>query len=235
MSDQPDIIDVTGLDHGGAGAIARVARAIAEPCAEWGVFHVVGHGIPPAELARFADAMRRLFELPARRSSVAPHARQRLGLVRRRAHQEPARLEGGVRLRRRARAGAPARRTATAPTAGPSLCPSCARRCSRTTTAARRSRAAYCTRSARARPRARRARRRVHRTHELPAPEPLPPLPRPRAGRRLALAPARPARGAPPHRRGRGHAALAGRARGPPGAARRAARARSSPCRTRSR
>ena len=29
------------------------------------MFHVVGHGIPPAELARFADAMRRLFELPA--------------------------------------------------------------------------------------------------------------------------------------------------------------------------
>src|SRR5262249_20215274 len=34
------------------------------PCAEWGVFHVVGHGIPPGELERFADAMRRLFELP---------------------------------------------------------------------------------------------------------------------------------------------------------------------------
>jgi len=65
LSDQPEIVDITGLDRGEASALDRVARAIAEPCAEWGVFHVVGHGIPPAELARFADAMRVLFELPA--------------------------------------------------------------------------------------------------------------------------------------------------------------------------
>src|SRR5262245_29839781 len=65
MTDQPEIVDIRGLCDGDPGAITRVARAIAEPCAEWGVFHVVGHGIPPAELARFADAVRRLFELPA--------------------------------------------------------------------------------------------------------------------------------------------------------------------------
>src|SRR5262245_56391546 len=65
MTDQPEIVDIRGLCDGDPGAITRVARAIAEPCAEWGVFHVVGHGIPPAELARFADAVRQLFELPA--------------------------------------------------------------------------------------------------------------------------------------------------------------------------
>lgn len=65
MTDQPEIVDIRGLCDGDPGAITRVARAIAEPCAEWGVFHVVGHGIPPDELARFADAMRELFELPA--------------------------------------------------------------------------------------------------------------------------------------------------------------------------
>ena len=64
MADQPEIVDIDGLDRGDAGAIRRVAAAIAAPCAEWGVFHVVGHGIPEAELTRFADAMRRLFELP---------------------------------------------------------------------------------------------------------------------------------------------------------------------------
>ena len=64
MSDQPEIVDISGLDRGDAGAIRRVAATIAAPCAEWGVFHVVGHGIAPAELARFADAMRQLFELP---------------------------------------------------------------------------------------------------------------------------------------------------------------------------
>src|SRR5262245_39283442 len=38
--EQPDIVDITGLDEGRAGATARVARAIAAPCAEWGVFHI---------------------------------------------------------------------------------------------------------------------------------------------------------------------------------------------------
>jgi isopenicillin N synthase-like dioxygenase len=65
LSDQPEIVDISGLDRGDAGATRRVAAAIAAPCAEWGVFHVVGHGIPPAELERFADAMRRLFDLPS--------------------------------------------------------------------------------------------------------------------------------------------------------------------------
>src|SRR5262249_6490497 len=67
MADQPEIVDIDGLDRGDTGAIRRVAAAIAEPCAERGAFHVVAHGSPPAELARFADAMRRLFELPPER------------------------------------------------------------------------------------------------------------------------------------------------------------------------
>src|SRR5262245_57032108 len=65
MADQPEIVDIAGLDRGDAAALRRVARAVAEPCAEWGLFHVVGHGVPAGELTRFADALRRLFELPA--------------------------------------------------------------------------------------------------------------------------------------------------------------------------
>ena len=65
MSDQPEIVDIEGLAEGSSSALARVASTLARPCAEWGVFHVVGHGIPPDELARFAAAMRALFELPA--------------------------------------------------------------------------------------------------------------------------------------------------------------------------
>jgi isopenicillin N synthase-like dioxygenase len=64
VADQPEIVDISGLDRGDVAATRRVAAAIAAPCAEWGLFHVVGHGIPPGELERFADAMRRLFELP---------------------------------------------------------------------------------------------------------------------------------------------------------------------------
>jgi isopenicillin N synthase-like dioxygenase len=65
VGDQPEIVDISGLDRGDAGALRRAAAAIVEPCAEWGLFHVVGHGIPAAELARFERAMRELFELPA--------------------------------------------------------------------------------------------------------------------------------------------------------------------------
>jgi isopenicillin N synthase-like dioxygenase len=64
VTDQPEIVDIQGLADGSASALARVARAIVEPCAEWGLFHVVGHGIAAAELARFERAMRELFELP---------------------------------------------------------------------------------------------------------------------------------------------------------------------------
>ena len=64
MSGQPDCIDVGGLERGNAGVRERVARALEKPCAEWGVFHVVGHGIPADELTRFEAAMRALFALP---------------------------------------------------------------------------------------------------------------------------------------------------------------------------
>lgn len=65
MTEQPEIVDIRGLEGGAAGALERVAAEIAGPCAEWGVFHAVGHGIPEAEVAHFDAAMRRLFELPA--------------------------------------------------------------------------------------------------------------------------------------------------------------------------
>jgi isopenicillin N synthase-like dioxygenase len=64
MSEQPPVVDVAGLAEGGNAALERVAREIADPCGDWGVFHVVGHGIPDAELRRFEAAMRRLFALP---------------------------------------------------------------------------------------------------------------------------------------------------------------------------
>jgi isopenicillin N synthase-like dioxygenase len=75
LSDQPEIVDISGLDRGEADAIRRVAAAIAAPCAEWGVFHVVGHGIADAELERFADAMRRLFDLPGREKEALRRTR----------------------------------------------------------------------------------------------------------------------------------------------------------------
>ena len=64
MSLQPPIIDVRGLCTGSPGALERVAARLPEACSEWGVFHVVGHGIPASQLERFEDLMRRFFELP---------------------------------------------------------------------------------------------------------------------------------------------------------------------------
>jgi isopenicillin N synthase-like dioxygenase len=76
LGDQPQIVDIRGLDRGDASALGRVARAIAEPCTEWGVFHVVGHGIPPTELARFAAAMRQLFDLPSEHKEALRRTRE---------------------------------------------------------------------------------------------------------------------------------------------------------------
>jgi len=62
MSEQPPIVDVTGLVEHEASCIERVAGDLVAPCRDWGAFHIVGHGIG---LDRFEAAMRSLFELPA--------------------------------------------------------------------------------------------------------------------------------------------------------------------------
>lgn len=75
MNAQPPVIDIHGLVEGDGLALERVARALPEPCAEWGVFHVVGHGLPRAEGRRFEDAMRRFFELPRDRKQCVRRTR----------------------------------------------------------------------------------------------------------------------------------------------------------------
>jgi isopenicillin N synthase-like dioxygenase len=57
------MIDIEGLCEGDARATQRVAEALREPCATWGAFQIVGHGIPRPELERFEAAMHSLFEL----------------------------------------------------------------------------------------------------------------------------------------------------------------------------
>jgi isopenicillin N synthase-like dioxygenase len=64
MEKQPPIVDIHGLAACEADALQRVARALPGPCRSHGVFHVVGHGIPGAQLARFRQAMERFFALP---------------------------------------------------------------------------------------------------------------------------------------------------------------------------
>ncbi len=64
LAAQPAIVDISGLRAGDPRALERVARDLAKPCAEWGAFHIVGHGVPRAELDRFDAAMRALFDLP---------------------------------------------------------------------------------------------------------------------------------------------------------------------------
>ncbi|MGH0032492.1 MAG: isopenicillin N synthase family dioxygenase [Myxococcota bacterium] len=58
------VVDVGGLASGDARAVERVAARIEAPSRACGVFHVTGHGIPPASLEAFDAAMRALFALP---------------------------------------------------------------------------------------------------------------------------------------------------------------------------
>ena len=64
MDQQPPVVDISGLVAGDPGALERVARSLAAPCAEWGAFHVTGHGVPHADLERFAEAIQEFFDLP---------------------------------------------------------------------------------------------------------------------------------------------------------------------------
>lgn len=59
------VLALDGLLEGDPTALARIARALPEPCTRLGVFHVTGHGIPADDLAAFERAMRALFDLPA--------------------------------------------------------------------------------------------------------------------------------------------------------------------------
>ncbi len=60
-----EIIDIGGLGSGDASTLDRVAAEIEGPSRSLGMFHIVGHGFPDADLARFEGAMRALFALPA--------------------------------------------------------------------------------------------------------------------------------------------------------------------------
>ena len=53
-----------GLVAGDPPALARVAAELAEPCAAWGVFQIVGHGVDAAELDEFEVAMNAFFDRP---------------------------------------------------------------------------------------------------------------------------------------------------------------------------
>ncbi|MGA0604255.1 2OG-Fe(II) oxygenase family protein [Caulobacter sp. KR2-114] len=56
-----DDVPVVDLSAGAAAVEAAVARA----CADWGFFHLVGHGLEAGLAARALDKARALFELPA--------------------------------------------------------------------------------------------------------------------------------------------------------------------------
>ena len=60
----PEIIDIRGLASGDARALDRVATDLEGPSRSLGMFHIVGHGLPDDELARFEAAMQALFALP---------------------------------------------------------------------------------------------------------------------------------------------------------------------------
>jgi len=76
MTEQPPVVDITGLVEGDPAALSRVARALRAPCVEWGVFQVAGHGIAPAAFERFDRCMRAFFALPPRAKRAVRRVRE---------------------------------------------------------------------------------------------------------------------------------------------------------------
>jgi len=76
MTVQPPIVDIEGLVEGNGDALARVADALREPCARFGVFHVKGHGIPAKEIDEFDQAMRDFFALPRAEKTALERTRE---------------------------------------------------------------------------------------------------------------------------------------------------------------
>jgi isopenicillin N synthase-like dioxygenase len=72
---QPPIIDVRGLADGGTDTLRRAGDLLRAPCETWGLFHLVGHGVPPAELAEFGAAMKAFFELPSDQKALLRRTR----------------------------------------------------------------------------------------------------------------------------------------------------------------
>ncbi len=64
MAEQPPTIDIGELMGPDPAGLERVAARLEEPCRQWGVFHIVGHGIPADELAAFDASMQRFFDAP---------------------------------------------------------------------------------------------------------------------------------------------------------------------------
>jgi len=222
MADQPEIVDIRGLAaatpaRSSAWRVRSRSRARSGGCS---TSQVTGSRPPSSRASRRRCASS--FELPAAAKERSAARSQRVGLVRRRAHQEPPRLEevfdyGAERPRGRAHAGAQRRREPLAD-GRPALREALLAHYHRCQDIARALLHALCA-GLRVAPDA--LERRVHRSHELPAAEPLCAVLRSRRARTRRCCRARPARRAPPHRRGRAHVALPGRARRAPGAARR--------------
>jgi isopenicillin N synthase-like dioxygenase len=64
VDEQPPVIDITSLAEAESAVIEQVAPDVRAACETWGVFHVVGHGIPTQELAEFDAAMNEFFAHP---------------------------------------------------------------------------------------------------------------------------------------------------------------------------
>lgn len=61
---RPPTFDISPLFLNDELARRRLAEALVTPCETWGLFHVVGHGLKPEDVALLDDAIRALFALP---------------------------------------------------------------------------------------------------------------------------------------------------------------------------
>src|SRR5580693_8859412 len=58
------VVDFAGFLHGTAADKSSVAAAIRDACEDTGFFYLIGHDVPPAQVAAIFAAARRFFTLP---------------------------------------------------------------------------------------------------------------------------------------------------------------------------
>ena len=76
MQAQPPVVDASDLEGSDEDTLRRVAAELRAPCEGWGMFHLVGHGVPAGEIDDFDTAMKAFFDRPPAEKALLRRTRE---------------------------------------------------------------------------------------------------------------------------------------------------------------